>query len=51
MQLLILASTSIFRRELLARLQIPFETAAPEVDETPLSGESPADCAERLAEL
>lgn len=46
---LILASTSTFRRELLSRLQIPFETAAPETDETPLSGEAPADTAERLA--
>lgn len=46
---LILASTSTFRRELLSRLQIPFETAAPETDETPLPGEAPADTAERLA--
>jgi len=48
-QHLILASTSIFRRELLSRLQIPFETKAPETDETPLSNEAPADTAERLA--
>ncbi|HEY6898322.1 MAG TPA: Maf family nucleotide pyrophosphatase [Rhodocyclaceae bacterium] len=47
---LVLASTSLFRRELLTRLQIPFETAAPHTDETPLPGESPADTAERLAE-
>ncbi len=46
---LILASTSAFRRELLGRLQVPFETAAPDTDETPLSGEAPADTAERLA--
>jgi septum formation protein len=46
---LILASTSTFRRELLSRLQIPFETAAPETDETPLPNEAPADTAERLA--
>jgi septum formation protein len=50
MQRLILASTSTYRRELLARLQLPFETAAPDVDETPLPGEAPADTAERLAE-
>jgi septum formation protein len=47
---LVLASTSVFRRELLARLQIPFEVAAPETDETPLPGELPAATAERLAE-
>lgn len=46
---LILASTSPFRRELLARLQIPFEAIAPEADETPLAGEGPAATAERLA--
>lgn len=46
---LILASTSVFRKELLARLQIPFETAAPATDESPLVGESPADTAERLS--
>lgn len=46
---LILASTSTFRRELLGRLQLPFETAAPDADETPLDGEAPADTAERLA--
>lgn len=48
---LVLASTSPFRRELLARLQLPFEIAAPDVDETPLAGEPPAATAERLAEL
>jgi len=46
---LILASTSLFRRELLARLQIPFEVTAPHADETPLPGEAPALTAERLA--
>lgn len=46
---LILASTSPFRRELLGRLGIPFETAAPDVDESPLAGEHPAATAERLA--
>ena len=39
-QLLVLAPTSVYRSELLQRLQLPFETAAPEVDETPLPGES-----------
>lgn len=46
---LVLASTSPFRRELLSRLQIPFETAAPDTDESPLPDEAPAATAERLA--
>lgn len=46
---LVLGSTSRYRRELLARLRIPFEVAAPEVDETPLPGEPPAALARRLA--
>lgn len=50
MQRLVLASTSPYRRELLARLQIPFEAVAPEADETALPGETPAETAERLAE-
>lgn len=50
MQRLILASTSRYRAELLARLGIPFSCAAPEVDESPLAGEAPATLAQRLAE-
>jgi len=46
---LILGSTSRYRKELLSRLQIPFETAAPDVDETPHIDESPKDLALRLA--
>ncbi len=46
---LILGSTSRYRSELLSRLRIPFEIHAPEVDETPLSGESPRALAVRLA--
>ncbi len=46
---LILASTSRYRRELLERLRLPFEVVAPQVDETPLPGERPAEIAERLA--
>ena len=46
---LILASTSIYRRELLSRLGLPFEQARPEVDETALAGEAPAALALRLA--
>jgi len=47
--LLILGSTSVYRRELLARLRLPFEIHAPDVDETPLPGEAPAALAQRLA--
>lgn len=46
---LILGSTSPYRRELLQRLQIPFEVVSPAVDETPLPGEAPAALARRLA--
>lgn len=46
---LILASTSPYRRELLARLKLPFEVCSPEVDETPLPGETPEQTAYRLA--
>ncbi len=49
-QLIVLASTSIYRSELLKRLQLPFETAAPDVDETPLAKESAYDTALRLAQ-
>jgi len=47
---LILASTSVYRRELLERLRIPFQVVAPKVDETPLTGESTLDLALRLAQ-
>ncbi len=50
-QLLVLASTSIYRSELLKKLQIPFVTAAPNVDETPLTGESARATSIRLAQL
>ena len=46
---LILGSSSRYRKELLSRLNIPFEVAAPEVDETPLFKETPRDLALRLA--
>jgi septum formation protein len=45
----ILGSTSVYRRELLSRLRIPFDVQAPDVDETPLSNESPLQLAQRLA--
>ena len=46
---LILGSTSPYRRELLQRLRLRFDCAAPQVDETALAGELPADLAPRLA--
>ena len=46
---LVLGSTSRYRRELLQRLHLPFEVAAPEVDETPSPGETPRALALRLA--
>jgi len=49
MSRLVLASTSVYRRELLARLGLPFEQARPPVDETPAPGEAPAALAARLA--
>jgi septum formation protein len=48
---LVLASTSRYRRELLSRLHVPFEVMAPDVDETPLAGESPSATALRLSVL
>ena len=47
---LVLASTSRYRRELLARLVSDFRVVAPDVDETPHAGETPVDLAVRLAE-
>ena len=49
MKKLILASSSPYRRELLERLQIPFEVMSPEVDETPHPGETPEKLVKRLA--
>jgi septum formation protein len=48
-QPLILASSSIYRRDLLARLGLPFEAISPEVDERPLPNEGVAAMALRLA--
>jgi len=48
-RLLIFGSTSVYRRELLQRLRLPFEVVSPQVDETPLDGEAPQALAERLA--
>jgi 7-methyl-GTP pyrophosphatase len=48
-QAIILASSSVYRRELMQRLQIPFHTVSPHVDETVLTGEKPQDTALRLS--
>ena len=49
-QPLVLASTSPYRKELLQRLGLEFTTAAPNVDEAHLPGESPEHLVRRLAE-
>jgi septum formation protein len=46
---IVLGSTSIYRRELLSRVRVPFTVAPPHVDETPRAGEAPAELARRLA--
>lgn len=46
---LILASSSIYRQQLLERLRLPFTAISPDVDETPLADESPEQLACRLA--
>jgi len=48
---LVLASTSPFRKELLERLKIEFSCASPDVDETPIKGESIEDMVMRLSVL
>jgi len=50
MSLIVLASTSPFRRELLAKLNIEFSVAAPEIDERRLGNEPASDLVKRLAE-
>lgn len=49
MKKLVLASTSPFRQELLKKLNLPFITAKPDIDETPLINEAPISLVERLA--
>lgn len=46
---LVLASTSAYRKQLIERLGVPFTVAAPNVDESPLPGESAVDLVARLA--
>lgn len=47
---LILASSSPYRKELLAKLHLPFETASPDIDESPKPLEKPEVLAKRLAQ-
>ncbi len=49
MKNLVLASTSPFRRELLQKLNIPFQCAKPNIDEAPKEGETSLQLVERLA--
>ncbi len=46
---IILASSSVYRRDMLARLGLPFTCQSPDIDETPQPGEHPADLSLRLA--
>ena len=46
---ILLASSSIYRQQLLAKLQLPFECASPDIDETLLAGEKASDYVQRLA--
>lgn len=48
---IVLASTSRYRRELFARLRLPFDLFAPQVDESALPGEAPPTLALRLSRL
>jgi septum formation protein len=47
--MIVLASASPRRQELLRNAGIPFVVQPADIDETPLAGESPRECAERLA--
>ena len=49
-QILILASSSEYRRQLLQKLLIPFNSISPNVDESALAGEKPQETALRLAQ-
>lgn len=47
---ILLASSSIYRHQLLRKLGVPFEWASPDIDESHQPGESPAQLVQRLAE-
>jgi len=46
---IVLASSSPYRRELLSRLNIPFDVQSPDIEETPLNDENPAEMVQRLS--
>ena len=46
---LVLASTSPFRKTILEKLGVQFDTASPETDETALNNETPQELVERLS--
>ena len=46
---LLLASSSVYRRELLARLLLPFTCSSPDIDESHRPGETAVDLVKRLA--
>lgn len=46
---LVLASSSVYRRELLERFGVPFASVSPDIDETPRPGEAPKDMVLRLS--
>ena len=50
-QSLVLASTSRYRKAILEKLNVPFKTARPETDETPLPNETAYNLVKRLSEL
>ena len=47
---LILASSSRYRKEILQKLQLPFDCVSPDIDETPLADETPVQTSLRLAQ-
>lgn len=48
---LILASTSLSRQKILKKFQVPFESIAPDCDETPLEHEDPVSLVLRLSRI
>jgi septum formation protein len=48
-QPIVLGSSSVFRRQLLEKLLEQFDTCSPDIDESPLPGEDPAQLVQRLA--
>ena len=50
MQPILLASSSTYRRSLLARLRLNFDYASPDIDENPLPNETPYELVSRLSE-